>query len=127
MKLKFTKEQTEKLIKAYYKMYWKKEIEVRPVVSKGCEGRYETSCVNVKMVVTSKLEVLSQTIMGEIELSKAEVTDILKTVLAEEGFEVESIFYDAGIDDGDRFHDSYFSGMNVEGKQSMKQKRKVIN
>ena len=77
------------------------------------------------MVVTSKLEVLGETMIGEIELSKEEVTDILKTVLAEEEFEVESISYNAGIDEGDFLHDSYFGGMDVEVKQFVKQK--IIN
>lgn len=122
MKLKFTKEQTEKIIKAYYKMYEGKDVEISPIVSKGYEGLYETPCTNVKIIVTSKIEVLGESIIGEIELDKTEVTDILKAVLAEEEFEVESISYIAGIDNGDRFQDSYFNGMYVEGKQPIKQK-----
>ena len=130
MNLKFTKEQTEKIIKAYYKMYLQREVEVRIVVSKGYEGCFEIPCANVKMVVASKLEVLGETITTEIELSKSEVTDILKTVLAEEGCEVESIFYDAGLTTNEylttNFTSTYFSGVNVKVKRAVKQKQKAI-
>lgn len=122
MKLKFTEEQTEKIIKAYYKMNAGIDVEVNPVVSMGCEDRYETPCVNVKMMITRKMEIFGEAIIGEIELNKSEVTEILKVVLAEQAFEVESISYNAGIDNGDRFRGSYFNGMYVEVKQSIKQK-----
>lgn len=125
MKLRFTKEQIEKIIKAYYKINAGIDVEVNPVVSAGCEVRYETPCVNVKMMITRKMQILGETVTAEIELDKAEVTDILKVVLAKEEFEVESISYIAGIDNGDRFQDSYFNGMYVEG-QSIKRKQKTI-
>lgn len=127
MNLKFTETQTKKIIKAYYKMSEGKEVEIRPIVSRGCEGLYETPCTNVKILVTSKIELLGESIIGEVELNKSEVTDILKLVLSEQGFEVESISYNAGIDTGYRGEESYFHGINVEVKQPTKQKIKQFN
>ena len=127
MNLKFTKEQVEKIISAYYKVHEGKDVTVESKVTRGDEGRYEIPCTNVKILVTSKIELLGESIIGEVELNKSEVTDILKLVLSEQGFEVESISYNAGIDTGYRDEESYFHGINVEVKQPTKQKIKQFN
>lgn len=130
MELKFTKEQMEKIIKAYYKIYEEKGVEVNIVVSRGCEGQYETPCVNVKVVVISEVSLLGVQAKEEKTLSKSEVTDVFKKVLNEEGYKVSNIYYDAGLTTTEyltrSYPSTYFSGANVEVEKTVGQKVKTI-
>lgn len=130
MNLKFTKDQTEKVVKAYYKMYEGKEAKVSIVVSRGYEGRYETPCANTKIVVINEISVLGEQVTEEQTLSKEEVTDIFKITLNEEGYDVKNIYYDAGLTTEEyltySYPSTYFSGVNVEVEKAVGQKVKKI-
>lgn len=130
MNLKFTKEQTEKIISAYYKVHEGKDVAVKSEVSRGCEGLYEIPCANVKIIVTSKIKIFGEEIVEEKELNKSEVTDIFRTVLSEQNYEVSSIYYDAGLTTVEyltcSYPSAYFSGVNVEVEKTVGQKVKKI-
>lgn len=130
MNLKFTKEQVEKIISAYYKVHEGKDVTVESKVTRGYEGRYEIPCANVKMIVTSKIKILEEEIVEEKELNKSEVTDIFRIILSEQNYEVSSIYYEAGLTTEEYFTHSYpsayFSGVNVEVEKTVGQKVKKI-
>ena len=131
MKLNFTKEQTIKVIQAYYKMYENRDVEVVIKASKGCEGIYETPCANIKIMVNSKVSVLGEQILTEGAIDKKEITNIFTTILNEEGYSVENIYYDAGLTtEDDRYNHSYptayFNGIHVEAKSMVKQKINIL-
>lgn len=129
MELKFTKEQTIKVIQAYYKIYENRDVEVMIDATRGCEGIYEIPCANIKITVKSMLSILRESVATEVSLNQTEVTNIFKTMLQEENYNVESMYYDSGLTTvDDRYNQTYpaayFNGISVEVKSNVKQKIK---
>ena len=129
MELKFSKEQIERIIKNYYQVHESKEASIACSVTKGCMGLYETPCADVIFTVSSTTTVLGENVKGEMPLSKKEVEAIISTMLSEEGYSLDSIYYDAGITTGD-FYDrgtkTYFHGVNAYVTKKIDQKVKSI-
>lgn len=129
MNLKFNKSQIQSIVKTYYKVFEDSNVEVSSEAVSGYEGIYEIPCTNVKFTVSQQVSCFGQKITSETTLSEEEVNSILKKMFKEDGYEVESIYYDAGETTGDYFDcgtRSYFSGVTVEVKKLENQKIKTL-
>lgn len=129
MKMKFDKDQVQQIIKMYYKTFEDSEVEVSSRAISGYEGIYEIPCTNVKFTVSQNVSCFGQNITSEVTLSETDVNSILKRMFHEDGYEVQSVHYDAGETTGDYFDRgtrSYFSGISVEVQKLEKQKVKSI-
>lgn len=128
--MKFTKEQTEKIIKTYYKINEGEDVKVKIEAFRGCEGYYEIPYANVKITVIRMINILGTLKEVEDNLNESEVTTIFKTLLSEQGYSVKSICYDSGLTTKEYLTSSsvcaYFNGINVEVEKIVGQKVKMI-
>lgn len=129
MKIKFSKEQAEKIIKAYYQIHESKEVQVSSKATRGCEGIYETPCTNVTFKVSGMESLFGESVVVDENLTEKQVEGIFTTMLSDEGYSVEYISYDAGTTTGD-FYDrgtkTYFHGIHVDVTQKKNQKVKTM-
>lgn len=129
MEIKFSKEQAEKIIQAYYQIHESKEVQVSSKATSGCEGIYEIPCTDVTFMVSGTETLFGESIAVDENLTKKQVEGILTTMLSDEGYSVESISYDAGTTTGDFFDRgtrTYFHGINVQATKKVDQKVKKI-
>ncbi len=129
MNMKFNKSQIQTIVKTYYKVHEGSEVEVSSEAVSGYEGIYETPCTNVRFKVSQQVSCFGQSVTSEVTLSEKDVNEILKTMFREDGYDVLSVYYDAGTTTGDYFDRgtrSYFSGVTVEVKKLEKQKVKSL-
>jgi len=130
MKIKFSKEQAEKIIQAYYQIHEGKQVQVSSKAIKSCQGLYETPCTNVTFIVSGNMALFGENVQVDENLTEKQVQEVLNIMLSEEGYSVDSISYDAGTETGD-FYDhgtrSYFNGINVTVTKKIDQKVKTMN
>ena len=128
MEAKFTKENTIKILESYYKEVEGSDAKIDITTSIGCQGLYEEMCANVHINLTNSINIGSEKIKSEREISNDEVSKVFSIVLGAEGYEVSNISYDAGITSGTYIWDqgsyAYFSGITVSMKRLEKQKIK---
>lgn len=94
MKIKFSKEQAEKLIQAYYQIHERKEVQVSSKATRGCEGIFETPCTNVTFTISGIELLFGESVAVDERLTKKEVEGILTTMLSDEGY---SAAYNYGV------------------------------
>ena len=129
MKIKFSKEQAEQIIKTYYQVHENKQVQVSSKATRGCEGIYEMPCTNVTFTVSGTESLFGESVEVDENLTKKQVEGILTTMLSDEGYSVEYVSYDAGTTTGD-FYDrgtkTYFHGINVDVTKKIDQKIKTM-
>lgn len=104
MNLEFTKEQAERMVGLYYKKYEGSEVEVSSKASSSCTGIHEIPCTDVKFTVSQEVDFFGEKIKSEITLSEKDIDHIFKTLLEEEGYQVNCVSYDAVTTTGDFFY-----------------------
>jgi len=116
MKIKFSREQAEQIIKTYYQDYESKSVQISTKVINGCEGIHEIPYTHVAFTVSSTIPLFGESVQMDEELTEKQVEEIFTTMLSEKGYSVDYISYDAGTTTGD-FYDrgtrTYFNGINV--------------
>lgn len=129
MRISITKEQVEDILQNYYQTYEHEDVTIQSKAIQSCVGLYETPCVVVKINAITKINLLGEVVENEEELSENQLRDIFQTILEEQGYSIEDISYDAGMDTDDRFQSksAYFKGININVQHKRNQKLKVMN
>lgn len=131
MKITLDKNEIKSLMEKYYEI--KNEIvEVELGASISYEGFYEDKTAKTKIIVKKKINIMGMEKSIEDELSKDEVLGIFNEMLKDDGLNVKSVRYNAGINQGGSYIwesngcSAYFSGMDLEVEKVNNVQRKLI-
>ena len=128
MRAKFTKENTIKVLDAYYKETEGADSKVDINTAIEYVGLYEDECAIVHIKLSHTINLVGEEIKVERELDKNEVFQVFNSILGNEGFEVNELQYDAGISSESYICDQgsstpYFNGLIVKVTQKAIQKK----
>lgn len=111
----------EELLSALSDYYSKKNndnIKVKVNVETGYYGYYEEKIADVKFYYDEQMEVLGHKFTKSVEISKDDIKNIINTDLSSKGYEIDSIYYDAGISTVEYFtqvyEKAYFTGIELQ-------------
>lgn len=132
MEISYTKEDIKSIIKSYY-LQKRENIDVNIVAKKELTGLYETlSCVTT-ITLTKNTTILGRTTTTTETLSKEELINIFSELLSSEGYTLENLEYNDGINtktvgyymDEHTEYNAYFKGIKITASKVNTLKRKV--
>ena len=128
MELNFTKEQVIKILKSYYKIHEGQDVDIIINATKGCEGLYETPCVDVAVNVVSKLSILGELVEVKAKLEKDEIKNMFKVMLNDEDYNMQYLDYNTKFASIEGTYNetekiASFDGIVVGVKPNVKQKK----
>lgn len=132
MNFKIKKNDVIKLIEQYYREQENRDVKVTIKAEKEKSGYGLSECDTVvtQIVLNEEVTICGTKFITQENLSQDQVGEILKCLLATEGYDVVSIDYDDGIRshlegmymDEHEVKQAYFNGIDVEAVRKTKQK-----
>lgn len=132
LEMKFSKEDSIKIIEGYYKKYENRDLKVRIKSEKGTcgYGIGEMDTCYTSIVLEEEIELLGLKTKTTEKLPEESLLGIFKTVLEEHGYDVTKAAFDDGINhvwegyfmDEHQVAKVYCHGVNLTVKKNTKQK-----
>jgi len=130
--MKFTKEDSIKIIEDYYKKYEKRNIKAKIKSEKGTcgYGMAGMDTCYTSIIIEEEIELLGAKTKITEKLPEANLLEIFKTVLQSQGYDVTNASFDDGINkvwegyfmDEHQVSKVYCHGVNLTVKKNTKQK-----
>ena len=117
-KIVIKKEDLLSALSDYYSKKYNKDIKVIVKLEKGYYGYYEEKIADIKFYYDEPMEVLGHQFVKTVEVSEEDIKEIINKDLSSKGYEIESIYYNAGIASYEYFtqvyEEAYFTSIELQ-------------